>query len=53
MSRGKTKKVLKKCNVSTKAKNGGTKYIVKTIFNPAKSETISQKVERLLLKSGN
>ena len=51
MSRGKTKKVLKKCSVSTKAKNGGTKYIVKTIFNPAKSETISQKVERLLLKS--
>jgi len=51
MSRGKAKKVLKKCNVPTKPKNGGTKYIVKTIFNPAKSETISQKVERLLLKN--
>ena len=53
MSRGKTKKVLKKCSVATQAKYSGTKYIVKTIFSPAKSETISQKVERLLLKSVN
>ena len=53
MSRGKTKKVLKMASVSTKAKYSGTKYIVKTVFNPAKSETISQKVERLLLKSVN
>ena len=53
MSRGKTKKVLKKASVSTQAKYSGTKYIVKTVFNPAKSETISQKVERLLLKSVN
>ena len=51
MSRGNVKKVLKKAETSTKAKYSGTKYIVKTVFNPAKSETISQKVERLLLKS--
>jgi len=51
MSREEMKKVLKKANSATKAKYSGTKYIVKAVFNPAKSETISQKVERLLLKS--
>ena len=51
MSRGNVKKVLKKAGKDTKAKYSGTKYIVKTVFNPSKSETISQKVERLLLKT--
>ena len=51
MSREKMKKVLRKPNIATQAKYGGTTYVVKSVFNPAKSETISQKVERLLLKS--
>ncbi|MCL2838066.1 MAG: hypothetical protein FWE04_03220 [Oscillospiraceae bacterium] len=51
MSRGNVKKVLKKATIDTKAKYSGTKYIVKSVFNLTKTETISQKVERLLLKS--
>ena len=50
MSRGNVKKVLKKGSAAAQAKYSGTKYIVKTVFNPAKSETISQKIERLLMK---
>ena len=51
MSRGNVKKVLKKPSVATQRKYGGTIYVVKSVFNPTKTETISQKVERLLLKS--
>jgi len=51
LSRGNVKKVLRKPSVATQSKYGGTMYIVKSVFNPAKSETINQKVERLLLKS--
>ena len=37
-------------NIDFTREYGGTEYIVRAIFIPEKSETISQKVERLLLK---
>jgi len=50
MTKTTTKRTLTKPNITTQRKYGGTTYIVKTVFNPAKTETITQKVERLLLK---
>ena len=51
MTKTTTKRTLTKPSVDTQRKYGGTTYTVKSVFNPAKSETINAKVERLLLKS--
>ena len=50
MTKTTTKRILKKSSVATQRKYGGTIYRVTAVFNPAKTETITQKVERLLLK---